>query len=207
MTTTKTRATRFHIDSSERLPSGALRVRGNLTKTGVFPYQFGDTLVRELRSEKEVFSASAMDSLVGVPVTVDHPAGFVDNANHAILAVGTVTKVEEAPPYISGEMRIHDERTIAMIESKKLVEVSLGYATDVVPHTDSDIADMVQTNIIYNHAALGPQGWGRLGSDVALRLDKDGDLDFSAFRMDVADTLDPRWTQVVNNLTALLKRL
>lgn len=208
MTTTKTRATRFHIDSSERLPSGALRVKGALTKTGVFDYQFGDTLVRELRSDAEVFSASAMDSLLGAPVTVDHPASFVGTDNWGHLSVGTVIKVDEAPPYIQGEMVIHDARTIAMIEDKRLAEVSLGYSTDVVPHADSSIADYIQQNIVYNHAALGPVGWGRLGNDVALKLDKAGDLDFSAFRMDVADTpLDSRWAEVVSNITTLLKRL
>jgi hypothetical protein len=36
-------------------------------------------------------------------------------------------------------------------------------------------ADYVQTQIRYDHAALGPEGWGRLGRDVCLRLDSNQD--------------------------------
>ncbi len=202
-----TRATRFHIDSTERLPSGALLVRGNLTKTGVFNYQFGEDIVRELRSEEEVFASSALDSLLGAPVTIDHPAAFVDNTNHAVLSVGVVRKVEQAAPYVQGEMRIHDTRTIDMIQAKKLAEVSLGYATEVVA-IDSGEADFAQTDIVYNHAALGPPGWGRLGTDVALTLDAAGNLDFAAFRMDreLEEHIEIARADYVAHLTALLNK-
>lgn len=177
----------------------------------MFNYQFGEDTVRELRSEEEVFASTALDSLLGAPVTIDHPSGFVDNTNHAMLAVGVVRKAEVAAPYVFGEMRIHDDRTIDMIQAKKLAEVSLGYSTDVVESERAARADadVEQTNLLYNHAALGPRGWGRLGSDVALRLDSDGNIDFEAFRMDVADkaALDPRWLDVVKNMTAILERL
>jgi hypothetical protein len=33
------------------------------------------------------------------------------------------------------------------------------------------VYDRVQRRIRYNHAALGPPGWGRAGADVSLRLD------------------------------------
>jgi hypothetical protein len=195
------------------MPSGFLRVQGNLTKTGVFNYAFGDKTVRELRADSEVFSPESLDTLLGAPVTVDHPANFVGVENAGHLAVGTVIKVEEASPYVQGTMQITDAKTIAMVEAGKLVEVSLGYAMDPVEHTDSLVADFAQTNITYNHAALGPSGWGRLGSDVSLRLDADMNLDFGSFRMDkqlveeARHNLDTRWTEVVENLTELLNKL
>ena len=71
MTTPKTRATAFRIDASERMPSGFLRVKGNLTKTGVFEYAFGDEMVREARTPVEVFREDSLDTLLGAPVTID----------------------------------------------------------------------------------------------------------------------------------------
>ena len=206
MTSPKTRATRFRIDAHERLSSGFLRVQGNLTKTGVFEYSFGSDVVRELRSDSEVFRSDSLDSLLGAPVTVDHPASMVvdtKNVNH--LTVGNVIRAERNDPYISGTMQIHDAKTIAMVEAGALVEVSLGYTCDPVEHNDSNIADFEQKNIVYNHAALGPSGWGRLGGDVSLRLDSQGNIDFAAFTEAVE--LDPRWNEVVENLTEILKNL
>lgn len=206
MTSPKTRATRFRIDAHERLPSGFLRVQGNLSKTGVFSYKFNDDTVREIRTDSEVFREDSLDTLLGAPVTIDHPSSMVvgvENVGH--LAVGNVIKVERNAPYISGTMQIHDQRAIAMVEAGALVEVSLGYKTDPVEHNDSNIADFAQTNIVYNHAALGPAGWGRLGGDVSLRLDSNGNIDYTAFTEAVE--LDPRWNEVVENLTEILKNL
>jgi hypothetical protein len=62
---------------------------------------------------------------------------------------------------------------IAAVERGELVEVSAGYTCRVeeaegtfegVPYS------AVQRDIVYNHAALGPKGWGRAGEDVRLRL-------------------------------------
>ena len=189
MTSPKTRATNFRIDSTEMMPTGAMRVHGKLTKTGVFNYAFNGETVRELRSDAEVFAPTSLDTLLGAPVTIDHPARFVGLDNWDHLVVGNVIRVDAEAPYVTGTMQLHDARAIALVDAGKLVEVSLGYATDPVEHTDGFEADFTQTNIVYNHAALGPSGWGRLGSDVALRLDSEGNLDYSTFRMD-ADLLE-----------------
>lgn len=183
----KTRATTFRIDSYERTSAGALRVKGNLTKTGVFTYQVGDSSVRERRTDSEVFSPESLDSLLGAPVTIDHPARFVDVENWGLLAVGNVISVKVDSPYVAGEIQVHDRRTIELIEEGKLVEVSLGYTTEVVDSNSED-ADFEQTNITYNHAALGPEGWGRLGRDVALRLDSNQNIIFEDFMTDIQKT-------------------
>lgn len=214
MTTPKNRATTFRIDSHERLSSGFLRVDGRLTKTGVFDYKFGSETVREIRTDSEVFRPESIASLFGAPVTVDHPSGGIVTPENAHLIVGAVTNAQEARPYIEGTLQITDAKAIAMVEAGALVEVSLGYETDPVEYDNDAIADISQTNIIYNHAALGPSGWARLGSDVALRLDSNGDIDYTTFRIDalaeavVPDSpLDPRWGEVVENLTEILKNL
>ena len=192
MTSPKTRATTFRIDSTEKMTSGALRVHGRLTKTGVFTYAFMGEAVREIRTDSEVFASTSLDTLLGAPVTIDHPAGLVGLTDWDHLVVGNVIRVDartDGSPYVTGTIQLHDPKAIALVESKKLVEVSLGYETDPVEHENALEADFAQTNIVYNHAALGPSGWGRLGSDVSLRLDSDGNIDLSNFRMD-ADIIE-----------------
>lgn len=176
----KLRATTFRIDSFERTSAGALRVKGYLTKTGVFTYSIGEDSVRELRADAEVFSPDSLDSLLGAPVTIDHPARFVDTENWTLLAVGNVISVKVDSPYVAGELQLHDRRAIELVEDGTLKEISLGYTTEVVA-LDGGEADFAQTNIVYNHAALGPEGWGRLGRDVALRLDSNQNLIFEDF--------------------------
>jgi hypothetical protein len=61
-----------------------------------------------------------------------------------------------------------------MIENGHLKELSCGY-TMTLQESDSEEADFIQTNIRYDHAALLPEGRGRLGRDVCLRLDSNND--------------------------------
>lgn len=173
----------------ERRSDGALEVQGYLTKTGVYEYQRGDTVVRELRSDSEVFAEDALDSLQGSFVTVDHPKDFLNTETWRTDAVGVVSHVKVEPPYVAGKMRIWDAGAIHMVESGYLREVSCGYAC--VPMTlDSGEADIAQTNIRFNHVAIGPEKWGRLGSDVALRLDSNGQEVLIPFEAPNGDTME-----------------
>lgn len=159
----------------ERTSAGTLRVKGKLTKTGVFEYQRGDSTVRELRSPEHVFDPIAMDSLRGAHVTIDHPRDFVDSDNWKLHSVGTVLSVDAEPPYVTGELAVHDGRAQELVEGGWLKEISCGYFCKPQQLEDTTDADVAQTQIQYNHAALGPEGWGRLGSDVGLTLDGRGD--------------------------------
>jgi hypothetical protein len=168
------RAVFFRIDRTEKLSTGFLRVTANLTKAGVFDYKREDKVIKELRSPGEVFSQSSLDTLRDAPVTVDHPSQWVDIKNAKTLQVGYVTSVEVEKPYVVGTIVVNDANTVSMIENGHLKELSCGYNMELValdPHSTSGGASLSQTNIRYNHAALGPSGFGRLGSDVCLRLD------------------------------------
>ena len=171
--TKKQRVAQFRIDSVQRTDQGALKVKANLTKTGVFDYQLPDgTTLREYRAPEEVFRQEALDSLHGAPVTLLHPGEFVTTGNWNLLAVGNVINVEVNEPYVTGTMLIHDSRIIEKVESGEIKEVSCGYTADILPAPAGvEHYDAAQTGISYNHAAIGPTQWGRLGSDVAIRLD------------------------------------
>jgi len=143
-------------------------VPGHLTRTGVFEYRRGDETVRELRSDAEVFAERSLDSLRAVLVTKDHPPEFLTTDNWKEHAIGHVSHVSVDPPYVSGKLRVHDAAAIHMIEQGYLKEVSCGYACVPKPANRED-ADIEQTELEYNHVAIGPEGWSRLGT--ALRLD------------------------------------
>lgn len=188
------RATQFRIDSVDKTASGSLRLRGKLTRTGVFEYMRGTERVRELRGDAEVFAPESIDTLVGAHVTVDHPRDFVGSDNWKVHSVGTVIRAEADPPYVVGELVVHDARAQHQIEQGYLKEISCGYFC--TPKTvDGQDADVAQTGIRYNHAALGPEGWGRLGSDVGLTFDSNGDQELSRFLHDAGTNNEAKMSE------------
>jgi hypothetical protein len=164
---------RIDRESIRTNSDGSITVPGRLTKTGIYSYKRGEDTVRELRSESEVFSADALESLRGVPVTVDHPPNFLKLDNIDDYQVGNVSFVAANPPYVDGKLRIWKEDAIHRIKQGYIKEVSCGYAC-VPQDVDREDCDVEQCSLDYNHVALGPESWGRLGSDVSLRLDSDG---------------------------------
>ena len=159
------RATSFRIDALESQPGGRVKIRARLPRTGVFNHQRGDTKIRESRPDAEVFSEDSLRTLEGAFVTIDHP-----QVPPKGVAVGRVLSVDVDPPYVSGVLQVEDERAAKMIENGHLKELSCGYNMRL-EESSSDEYEFVQTQIRYDHAALLPQGSGRLGRDVCLRLD------------------------------------
>ncbi len=167
----------FNGSSGEfnRTPQGFLRVKARLTKTGIFNYQSG----REYRSEEEVFRADSLESLKGAPVTDLHPSekgddSFLTPANARQHIVGITEGVERDGPYLKGSLIIFHEDAITAIERGERKEISLGYKCRLEPTPGSingEHYDAIQRDIVVNHVAIGPKGWGRAGSDCAIRND------------------------------------
>lgn len=159
----------------KRTPQGFLRVNASLTKTGIFSYENR----REYRSDDEVFRADSLASLKGAPVTSLHPSesgpdAFLTPANAKSYMVGITEGVEREGAYLKGSLLIFHNDTIKAIESGALKEVSLGYQCQLDPTAGTiqgEAYDAIQRNIIINHVALGPQGWGRAGPECAIRND------------------------------------
>ena len=179
---------------------GSITVPGRLTKTGIYTYKRGDDTIRELRSDSEVFSEDALESLRGVPVTVDHPPNFLKLDNLDDYQVGNVSFVAANPPYVDGKLRIWKEDAIHRIREGYIKEVSCGYAC-VPQELDREDADVEQTFLDYNHVAIGPENWGRLGSDVSLRLDSNGDEVITPFE---AITKEPAMEDITEALAPVL---
>jgi len=159
----------------KRTSQGFLRVNANLTKTGVFAYENG----REYRSDEEVFRADSLESLKGSPVTDLHPVEkstdrFLTPANAKEHIIGITESVERDGDYLKGSLIIFHEDAIKAIESGDRKEISLGYQCQLEQRPGSfngQAYDAVQRNIIVNHVAIGPTGWGRAGADCTIRTD------------------------------------
>lgn len=159
-----------------RLGSGSVRLDAAVTRVGVLTYSDGEKTWGELKMPAEVFDPASVATLAGLPVTVDHPPDLVTPETWADVAVGHVgdaPRPERDTGMVVAPVVVSDAATIARVDAGELVECSAGYTCEVVE--EEGVFDGVpysarQTNIRYNHIALGPEGWGRAGPDVRLRL-------------------------------------
>ena len=172
----KQRLAVFRIDSAEQTSWGALRVDAALTRTGILEYKTPRGIRKELRPSTEVFDADSLESLRGAAVTDFHPPEMVTPSNWKKYAIGHVSSdVREEGQFVMATLFIQDADIIEKIQSGERKELSAGYTAQIqfTPgENDADGRfDAIQTGIRYNHVSLLPEGHGRAGSEVSLRLD------------------------------------
>lgn len=156
------------LDGKTVLGDGSVRYQARLTRVGVFDY--GDH--KELRHEDEVFKQASIDSFKGITVTEGHRA-FVDPANWKSIAIGHVgDDVRRDGDHLAASITLKDKDAIAKADRGELVELSMGYTVnlDATPGqtASGEKYDAIQTDIVGNHAAMGPRDWGRAGASVRL---------------------------------------
>lgn len=161
--------------SFKRTPQGFLRVNARLSRVGVFDYADG----KEYRPDNEVFRTDSLESIKGAPVTDLHPSEnsndkFLSPANTKDHIIGITEGVERDGDYLKGSLIIFHEDAIKAIESGDRGEISLGYQCQIEKSPGvfkGQSYDAVQKNIIVNHVAIGPKGWGRAGPECSIRKD------------------------------------
>ncbi len=149
-------------------PEGWIRDSPVVTRSGIFEYTRKDgTIFREYRPEEEVFKADALNSLLGVPVTLGHPNHM--NSETPATIVGTVLSPgRQDGTNMVADIVIHRPKMLG-----KARDISLGYKIDIDPTPgtfNGQAYDAVQRNLRMNHAAIVPSG--RAGNS-RLRLDDD----------------------------------
>lgn len=171
---------RGRLEGKRRSPQGGLRVDAALTRTGIFLYRGPDGQeIREYRPPEEVFNEDSLESLRLAPIVVGHPA-MIKTHNYKQHAVGVVsTDVRQDGKFVAATVVVQDQSTIEAVERGDLIEISCGYSVDL-DHTpgvtpEGEKYDCIQRQIVYNHAALGGESFGRAGKEVRLRLDSNGD--------------------------------
>lgn len=198
----------WRADASRKIvhPNGMVDVPGVACRTGVQVYdeQGPDgrpVVTREYRPPSEVFAPESLATLVGVPVTIEHPgqgpdpdqgAGEVTTANARDLTHGWVLSVEphEADGLVWVWLRLASLDVLAAVSSGK-VELSCGYTAALADPADpqwaalvamigpepglaanGDQYDLIQTSITYNHLAIVDAA--RAGPIARLHLDSKG---------------------------------
>ena len=177
-------------DNVDMQDSGFMNVLANITRTGIFVYSRSNPdgtieTIRQLRLPEEV--ESSMSTLVGVPVTNNHPDELVSTENASEYVVGMTSelpkmvKLEEdkVHDYVQQKLTIYDQKAIDEVNTGAKRELSLGYTLDIEETSgewEGMAYDCIQRNIRYNHLSLVRRG--RAGELCRLQLDgKDFQLD------------------------------
>lgn len=178
------------LPPSTRTDEGFLRAPATrVGRTGVQEYRLIDgTIQRELRLDEHVLDPVSLATLEGKPVTLGHPNGRVDAKNARELARGNVNNPRAEGFFLTADLTIYDEETIASIEAGA-GELSVGYRTRLIPivggvfhqaghRFDGTKADYLQTRVRGNHVAVLPRGRANEGlPDRPVRIRMDGSED------------------------------
>jgi hypothetical protein len=159
------------IKNYKKLPDGSLVAWLRVARTGELDY--GDQ--KQYVPPDTLFDNNSMRSLVGVPVTLEHPPGMILNlANRQKYSIGTVMQevVQETHDgnptgYLTASALIWHEGAIQELEKGNFREVSSGYFANTEPMQDSRTLKQVQRT--YNHIALTQSG--RAGAEVKILMD------------------------------------
>jgi hypothetical protein len=195
------------VHKLETTVQGFVRVNARLTRTGIFTYHQDGQQIRELRLPEEVFCAESLKSIAGAPVTDLHPEAFVTPENSKALSIGFAGEsVITEGEFVTAKLTITDATAIAGLKNGTRKEISLGYACDVdfTPGVhDGEHYDAIQRNIVVNHIALGPPGWGRAGREVALKLDSTDAIQIRGRRKKVDETTSSSTTMTTITLSGV----
>lgn len=163
-------------------PEGYLKGEAIVTNIGVFPYLNNDGSIRkELRLPEEVFSNESIQSLLGKPITNNHPSEKVDINNISKYSVGmTGDQIISDPYHLMIGLTITDKKTIQDIKNGKQA-LSCGYDCDLENAENGakrygQSYDKIQRNIRYNHIAIVDSARAgekaRIHMDSAINIDK-----------------------------------
>ncbi len=174
------------LDASKirRDARGFARVDAIIAKPGVYTYtEPGGRPVREYLPPEEVARADSLASVQDAPVTNRHPRGMVTPETVSGVQIGHASGPATSTPegaqatLVIARADAQGELGRGLIEVSRGVQVRIDETPGITP--SGERYDRVQRDIVYNHIALGPSGWGRQGAGVSLRLDSNGDEHFT----------------------------
>lgn len=152
--------------------NGYLRIDGIAAKSGVLTYLLPDgTIRREYVPAETLFNAESLETLSGVPVTIQHP-GVLDSA----------TAKEHSKGSVRGEPKADGDRLkVGIILTNKdgieavgsgINQLSPGYRAELemtAGEYNGIAYDAIQTKRVYNHLAIVSSARG--GPECRLNLD------------------------------------
>lgn len=142
-----------------------------VARTGALLYQPHETSITPsprggptvvTRDDDELFSQSFLDSLVGKPITLDHPSEFVSADTHGDVAVGTILAARKSGRFAVCDIIVTDPKAISEINSG-VRELSLGYDAEYVEDAPGIGRQLLNDA---NHLAIVRRG--RCGASCAI---------------------------------------
>lgn len=154
----------FVVDQIQAGPNGYVRCTPRVARTGIQIYKGYEVgrpamdEVRVYRPEAEVFAHSALQTLAGKPVTIEHPDVPVTPENWRDYAVGHLgDEVLRDGEFIRVPLHLMDAKAIKEVRDGR-AQLSVGYtanlewADGVAPNGEK--YDVKQTSIRANHVAI-----------------------------------------------------
>ena len=151
-----------------------MRAMATFTRTGRVAYDASELRLGERghtvymnRTPESVFHPDTIQSLIGAPITINHPPLSVSPHVWRQYGVGTVLHAQKMPDSesdMAGSIVLHDAAAIQALDSGQR-ELSIGYKVDLVPSATGlpDEYDTVGPMPV-NHLALVERG--RAGENV-----------------------------------------
>lgn len=149
--------------------SGAMVAPCTIARTGIMQYRasecgalFADrdpnSIVKIATLEADLFDEDSIESYRSAPITVNHPAEWVNTDNAKELQVGNLDSIPFADSnMLAGQIVITDAKTLKLVD-EGLNQLSSGTScTLVIADADADY-DAYKTNIRANHIALVESG-------------------------------------------------
>jgi hypothetical protein len=151
--------------------NGYLRIEGIAARTGVLTYINKDgTIQRELVPQDTLFNNDSLSTLIGSPVTIEHP-GIINADNASTYSRGSVPKAIRDEDNLKVSLVITGKDAIDSV-SKGKRQLSPGYRAvlDFTPgEYNGQKYDAIQVKRVYNHLAIVQHARG--GSECQINLD------------------------------------
>ena len=169
------------IKNWEFLPDGTLKCWARIAKVGTYDYGSHKQEV----SADTLFDSQSLDSIVGRPVTLEHPPSFImsvaERKQHQIGTAlqETIKEIDGDETYLTIPLIVWDEAAISDIVNKKVNQFSPGY--NAKPVQDSN--KIIQKDRRYNHFSLTVSGRG--GEGVRALVDSNVTLTQESQKMQV----------------------
>lgn len=158
--------------SFEVTPSGWLRVKGAIARTGNMIYRTteGKQFYQYVPPDT-LFADDHLATIAGSPVTLDHPEDAVTPANSKQYTVGSVgdrvfANIDKG--LLEVVFTIYDSAAIKAVTQDGMNQLSMGYWAELIEDTESPNT-YIQTKRTTNHIALVNKARG--GDALKLNLD------------------------------------
>ena len=151
--------------------NGYLRIKGVAAKTGILTYMLPDgSMRRELVPASTLFAEDSIESMIGSPVTVEHP-GILNSETAAQFTSGSVPKAGADGEKLKVDIVVTVKDAITQIQAGKR-QLSPAYRAelDFTPgEYEGQRYDAIQTKRVYNHLAIVQSARG--GTECRINFD------------------------------------